>query len=115
MANSWISFLVTGHEDALMNWQLDARGLVELFDRRGQTVHCRAHAGPPFLNLEQWTKELAQGKEYGIETAEVLLQQVVEMAKKHDVTVQRLDYADGEESYPVIVRGSHGLKWPPSK
>lgn len=114
--HSWISFLVTGPEESLMAWQQDAMGLVELFDRRGQTVRCRAHAGPPFMDLQAWQKEIDAGKRVtdganAIERAEKLLTECVELAKEHDVTVQKLEYKDGVESYPVLHLGTHKMKW----
>lgn len=117
--HSWISFLVTGPEENLMAWQWDAMGLVELFDRRGQTVRCRAHAGPPFMDFQAWQKEIDEGKHkamriddpHALERAEKLLTECVELAKEHDVTVQKLEYKDGVESYPVLHLGTHKMKW----
>lgn len=115
MNQSWISFLVTGPEENLMAWQIDAMFSVELFDRRDQTVRCRAHAGPEFMDLEQWQRDIDAKKEQSMDTAEALLKNAVELAQKHDVTVQRLDYADGVESYPALHLGTHQMAWPPAK
>jgi len=117
MSHPWITFLVTGPEEALMAWQLEAMASVELFDRRGQTVRCRAHAGPPFMDLEQWQREIDAGTKQTMDRAEKLLAEAVELAKANDVTVQRLDYdaATRTETYPVLALASHGMKWQPEQ
>lgn len=112
MMPDWISFLATAPEPQLMAWQQDVMGFIELFDRHGQTVRCRAHAGPDFMDLGQWQKDLDAGVACGIETAEKQLTRAVEVARQHDVTIQRLvNERDQPEEYPVMFLASHGMKW----
>ncbi len=101
-----ISFLVTGPEASLMAWQQDAMKSIELFDRRGQTVRCRVH-GVDFLDLDSphW------GQRREPEEMQRQLDFAVDLAKKHDVTVQRLDGAGDSEMHPVLYLASHGMKW----
>lgn len=101
-----ISFLVTGPEASLMAWQMDAMWSIELFDRRGQTVRCRAH-GIDFTDLDNpdWGKT---------PTAEALQRQMefaVKLAKKHNVTIQRIEGAGNSETYPVLHMGQHQMRW----
>lgn len=113
----WITFLVTGPEAQLMAWQYAAMFAVEFFDRRGQTVRCRAHGDGESPGLGAYRK-------------------AVELARQHDVTVQDLTdtgrrenaravgglpagvtatVSDCVEEYPVVHLGSHGMTWPPPK
>ncbi len=109
----WIVFLVTGPEDKLLAWQSAALFVVELFDRRQQTVRCRAHGDAEDRGQRAY-------------------EQAVELAKKHDVTLQdlvdtgRRENAETKslpggasvtvaacvEEYPVVHLGSDGLTWP---
>lgn len=97
-AGRWtmIVFLATGPERKLNAWQLEARWDVELFDRRKQTVRCRAHGD-----------EIDRGQR--------AYDSAVELARKHDVTIQDLVSAGDDEEYPVVHLGSHGMTWPPAK
>lgn len=103
---NWISFLVTGPEASLMAWQMDAMQSIELFDRREQTVRCRAH-GVDYTDIDN----PAWGN---VPTAEALQGQLdfaVQLAKKHHVTIQRIDGAGASETYPVLYMGPHQMRW----
>ena len=109
----WITFLVTGPEAKLMEWQWAAMGVVEFFDRRAQTCRCRAHGDEEDRGVAAY-------------------QRAVELAKQFDVTVQdlvdtgrrvkagkidlgggaKVEVSDCVEEYPVVHLGTHGMKWP---
>lgn len=107
--HSWITFLVTGPEDKLMTFQWMAMSVVELFDRRKQTVRCRAH---------------------GEDGGRSAYDEALALAKKHDVTMQdlvdtglrinhqavamgqsRAVVSECVEEYPIVHLGTHGMKW----
>lgn len=90
---TYISFLATAPEEQLMKFQAEAMFVVELFDRRGQTVRCRAHGDDTDRGQRAYDAAL-------------------EIAKRHDVTIQDLCEAGGDEHWPVVHLGTHGLKWP---
>jgi hypothetical protein len=62
--HDWITFLVTGPEANLAAFWGDARWHVELFDRRGQTVRCRAHGDD--RGLANYARAAALAKREGL-------------------------------------------------
>ncbi len=99
----WISFLVTGPETNLMNFQHEAMFLVEFFDRRKQTVRCRAF-GVPDLVLRM-SPEIEDGDPHDV------LNRAIEIAKKHNVTVEELQGAGEDERIVLRWLATHGRKW----
>lgn len=89
-----------------MAWQMDAMESIELFDRRGQTVRCRAH-GIDFTDLDNphWGTRQSEG------AIQKQLDHAVQLAKKHHVTIQRIDGAGDSETYPVLYMGPHQMRW----
>lgn len=110
----WIVFLVTGPDDKLLAWQEDAMFTVEFFDRRGQTVRCRAHGADRGLKAYEEACKLAK-------LNDVTVQDLVDTGKR--VNLEKIDLGGGAsvvasdcvEEYPVVHLGSHGMKWPPEK
>lgn len=86
----WISFLVTGPIKNLESFL--AAAPIELFDRRGNTLRCRAHD----LDGDRGMKNYADA---------------VQEAKNFDVTFQDLVSTTTAEDYPIVHSGSHGMKW----
>lgn len=106
MARDWISFLVTGPENNLMAFQFEAMWLVEFFDRRKQTVRCRAF-GVSDMTLRIGAAIGADMKGDPQKT----LNEAIELAKKHDVTVEELQGAGSDERVIMRWLASHGRKW----
>jgi len=90
----WITFLATAPEPNLEAWHAD-NFIVDIFDRRGQTLRCRA----------------IDGGDRGVK----IYERAAATAKEHDVTIQDLVGAGDSETYPVVNLGSHEMKWPPQK
>lgn len=105
------TILATGPDDNLQQWAFGC--WPDFFDRRRQTCRCRlwVHPGEP---------------------DEAVVMRAVGAARIHDVTIQLLccgkpnaksaethslgggasvTVQDVNETYPVIWRGSHGMKW----
>lgn len=104
------TFLATGPEEKLMDWQFRVMAWVELFDRRGQTVRCRLH-GIDYMDLNHvdWDKPADP------ELIARQLADVIEYAKTDDITIQLLEGVAESETYPVLHLGTHGMIWPPAK
>jgi len=107
---SWISFLVTGPEPNLEAFFREAP--VEFFDRRGQTVRCRAHESVEG-DRGQHNYELAV---LSAQNSDVTLQDLVVIGKKNSQTYlsetgATVTISDCVENYPVVFCGSHGMKW----
>ena len=117
----WITFLITGPEENLERFCLDAG--VEIFDRRKQTLRCRAHPGAVIVagDFVEATAAVAYG--HALSTAietDCTMQDLI--VTKDVVSTQKLKIGDARatvtehrEEYPVKHLGSHGLKWPPEK
>lgn len=105
MSEKWMSVLITGPEENLMAFQFDAMFAIELFDRQKQTVRCRVH-GIDFMDLSNpnW------GQEPVPEEIQKRLDGLLELAKRHDVSVQQL--LPGKAEWPVLYLASHKMLWP---
>lgn len=105
--HSWISFLVTGPEDKLA--EFDAP--VEFFDRRGQTIRCRAHDFCGDNGDRNYKLAVEAAKK-----ADVTLQDLVVSGKKNSRTHMlgggaTCTVSDCVEEYPVVHMGSDKMKW----
>lgn len=109
----WITFLVTGPEKNLQGFM--AVTPVELFDRRGNTLRCRAFACPKHPDdrgQHNYDEAVRQAKEY-----DVTLQDLVDTRRRKDARTHMLGkgatvtVADCVEEYPVVHLGTHGMKW----
>lgn len=76
--------LASGTDDNLMKFNLSLSMICHFLERRNQTIHCTCMSE---------SLELAIG-----------------VAKNSDVTLQRIEYKDDQEIYPVLHQGSHG-RW----
>jgi len=106
----WISFLVTGPEKQLQAFQLDAMFHVELFDRRGQTVRCRAFGDDGGQSAFEEAVELAKKNDVTVQnlvtTNEVVSQKTKKLGRRASVTI-----TENREEYPIVHLASHGMKW----
>lgn len=110
MIRDWQFFLVTGPEPSLERFATQAMFVIEVFDRRDQTLRCRA---------------------FGEDGGAGAKARAVKIAMKHNCTVQdlvdtgrrenartlalgaaKVTVAKCVEEYPVVWLGSHGMKWP---
>jgi hypothetical protein len=109
----WITFLVTGPEDKLMAWQDEALFVVELFDRRAQTVRCRAHGDEDDRGQRAYERALILAIQF-----DVTLQDLVHTGGRENEETLALGggasvaIADCVEEYPVVHLGTDGMKWP---
>lgn len=111
--NCW-TLLASAPDLELQMWAI--RVFPDVIDRRGNTIRCRVFFGGSF----------------GLEDA---LSDAVEAAREHDVTIQALcvfepleetkqthslpggatcTVRECREEYPVLVLGSHEMRWPPT-
>ena len=104
---------MTGPEDKLMAWQDEAMFVVELFDRRAQTVRCRAHGDDEDRGQRAYERALILANHH-----DVTLQDLVHTAKRENEETLDLSggasvaIADCVEEYPVVHLGTDGMKWP---
>jgi hypothetical protein len=106
--HEWIVFLVTGPEPKLENFCREA--LVEVFDRRGQTLRCRAFG--PNRGIDCYTQAVDVARKTDVSLQDLVVtgrggeSHNVELGGGASVTV-----AACIEEYPVVVLGSDQMKW----
>lgn len=106
----WITFLVTGPEANLYKFAEEA--CVEVFDRRGQTIRCRAHSNGEDGGEASYARALEAAK-----TADATMQDLVDTGKRTGGQSHLLGGGAActvsmcVEEYPVVHLGTHGMKW----
>jgi hypothetical protein len=108
----WIVFLVTGPEDKLMAWQSAAMFVVELFDRRQQTVRCRAHGDATDRGQRAYERAVELAKQHDVTLQDLVDTGRRENKREHRAGAASVTVADCVEEYPVVHLGSDGIKWP---
>ncbi len=110
----WIVFLISGPETSLEKFGHYAG--VEIFDRRGQTLRCRAHSNGTDRGQAAYGRALKAAKSRDVTMQDLCETGKTENGKSHllrngaTVTV-----SDCIEEYPIVNLGSHGMKWPSNK
>jgi hypothetical protein len=99
----WITFLVTGPEDKLMAWQAEALFVVELFDRRAQTVRCRAHGDDEDRGQRAYERALILANHH-----DVTLPDLVDTGKRENEETQTLAAAHRSRS-PIASRNTRSF------
>jgi len=107
----WISFLVTGPEAKLEHFCSLAP--VEVFDRRGQTLRCRAFG--PNRGQDSYDQAVKAAKEADVTLQDLVTHETEGPREAHyrnlggDVATVRV--SDCSEEYPVVVLGGDGMQW----
>jgi hypothetical protein len=107
-----IVFLVTGPEAKLMAWQREAATVVELFDRRAQTVRCRAHGDAPDRGQDAYCRAVQLAREHDVTLQDLVDTGRYENSRTHEVGIADMVISECVTEHPVAHLGSDEMLWP---